>query len=283
MSHYDPKRIAGHFDQDPEKEWGRLDTTPHGKVQFHIHQHYLRKYINEGDRVLEIGAGPGRFTIELGNIGASIAIVDISTEQLRLNEKKVREAGLENLIQWRKNLDIIHLDGIQDDSFDATVCFGGPFSYVFDHVDNAISEVVRVTKPQGIIFASVMSCLGTYSHFIESIFQEVDDGRYDMEGLDELTKTGDVIGTYASDESHQCHMFRWSEFRNILDKYPVEILDASATNFLSTGESRQEMLMKVMDNQEQWERFLKWELDFCAEPGAIDASSHFLVVFKKLG
>ena len=243
MSHYDPERIAGHFDQYPEKEWDRLDTSPDGKVQFHTHQHYLRKYINKGDKVLEIGAGPGRFTIELGKIGASIAVVDISKEQLKANERKVKDADLENLIEWRKKLDILNLEGIDDDSFDASVCFGGPFSYVFDHVNKAISEVIRVTKPEGIILASVMSCLGTYSHFIEGIFQEVDDGVYDIEGLDDLTKSGDVVGIYAGNSSHQCHMFRWSEFKNILSKHPVEILDASATNFLSTGEARQERLM----------------------------------------
>jgi ubiquinone/menaquinone biosynthesis C-methylase UbiE len=275
--------IAGHFDTEPEKEWDRLDTTPHGKVQFHIHQHYLKKYIKKGHRVLEIGPGPGRFTIELGKLCTSIGVVDISKEQLRLNEEKVKEAGFEDAVEWRKNLDILYLEGIPDNSFDATVCFGGPFSYVFVHVDTALKEVLRVTKPEGIILASVMSCLGTYNHFTESIFDEVDKEYFDMEGLNDLTKSGDVVGKYASNESHQCHMFRWSEFKEILCNHPVEILDASAANFLSTGFGRQERLAKVMTIKEHWEKFLKWELDFCAEPGAIDASTHFLVVFKKLG
>lgn len=282
MSHYDPERIARCFDTEPEKEWDRLDATPHGKVQFHIHQHYLQKYINSGDRVIEIGPGPGRFTIELGKIGASIGVVDISKEQLRLNEEKVTEAGFEESVEWRKNLDILHLDGIPDNSFDATVCFGGPLSYVFDHVDKALQEILRVTKSGGIVLASVMSCLGTYNHFTEGIFDEVDGGTYELEGLDELSKSGDVIGIYASNSDHLCHMFRWSEIQEILGRHPVEVLDASATNYLSTGSLREERLTKIMNNPAQWEKFLKWELDFCAEPGAIDAATHFLVVFKKL-
>ncbi len=282
MSHYDPHRIAGHFDTEPEKEWNRLDTTPHGKVQFHIHQYYLQKYIRKGNRVLEVGPGPGRFTIELGKLGADIGVVDISREQLKLNEEKVREAGLEESVEWRKNLDILKLEGIADSSFDAAVCFGGPFSYVFDHVETALQEVLRVTKSGGCILASVMSTLGTYSHFVEGIFDEVDAGNYVLDGLDDLTRNGDVVGKYASSESHQCHMFRWSEIKEILSRYPVKILDASAANFLSTGSTRQDRLTKIMNNPEQWKMFLKWERDFCAEPGAIDAATHFLVVFKKL-
>ncbi|MFX0108036.1 MAG: methyltransferase domain-containing protein [Candidatus Hodarchaeota archaeon] len=282
MYKYDPKLIESHYDEAGVKEWDRLDTTPHGKVQFHIHQHYLQKYIKKEDRVLEIGPGPGRFTIELGKIGASIGVVDISQGQLKLNEEKVKEAGFESKVEWRKKLDILNLEGIPDNSFDATVCYGGPLSYVMERVEEALKEVLRVTKPEGYILTSVMSCLGTYSHFIEAIFHEVNEGRYDLEGLDELTRTGDVAGKYADNSSHHCHMFRWSEFQEILSRYPVEILDVSAANFLSTGSTRNEKLIEVMNKPEQWEKLLKWELEFCAEPGAIDAATHFLVVFKKI-
>ena len=60
MSNYNSGLIEGPFDNAGMKERDRLDTTPHGKVQFHIHQHYLQKYIKRGDRVLEVGPGPGR-------------------------------------------------------------------------------------------------------------------------------------------------------------------------------------------------------------------------------
>jgi ubiquinone/menaquinone biosynthesis C-methylase UbiE len=278
MIKYDPKIIESHFDKFSVGEWERLDRTPRGKVQFHIHQHFLRKYIKKDDLVLEIGPGPGRFTIELAKIGAKIAIADISNEQLRLNEEKVREAGYEDSIEWRKKLDILNLEGIPDNIFDSTVCYGGPLSYVLEFVDKALDEVIRVTKPGGIILTSVMSNLGTYHHLINLVFEMSEE--LGLEQFDELTRTGDILGKLADQGTHQCHMFRWSEFREILSKHPVEILDASAANFLSTSLSNEEYLTELMGDSEKWNMFLKWELDFCKEPGTIDGGIHMIAILK---
>ena len=54
-------------------EWERLIETPRDLVSLHIHTHYLKQHIKRGDNVLEIGPGPGRFTIELAKIGPPYA------------------------------------------------------------------------------------------------------------------------------------------------------------------------------------------------------------------
>lgn len=279
MPKYNPEIITRHFDNDEHDEWSRLDKTPIGKIQFHIHNHYLRKYVKKGDRVLEIGPGPGRFTIELAKLGARIAIVDISENQLKRNKKLVEEAGFEGSIEWRKNRDMLNLEGIDNDSFDCVVCYGGPLSYVFEFVDDALEEIIRVIKKGGIILSSVISTLGSYHHFITHVF---DDVGIEIEQYDELTQTGDILGDLADRGTHQCHMYRWREFRDILAKHPVEILDTSAANFLSSGLANEEYLMNLMKDQKKWNMFLKWELDFCHEPGAIDLGNTFIVIFKKL-
>ena len=278
MPKYDPQKIMKHFDNPDDNEWGRLDKDPYSRVQFHIHNHYLQKYIKKGERILEIGPGPGRFTIELAKLGTKIAIIDISENQLKRNEKRIKDAGLEDSIEWRKQLDIIDLKGIPDSSFDSVVCYGGPFSYVFEFVDKALEEVLRVTKPGGIVLSSVMSCLGTYHHLITNVF---DTEEISLDKFDELTRSGDILGELAGKGTHQCHMFRWSEFKEILSKFPVDILDVSAANFLSSGLAREEYLTKIMNDPEKWKTFLKWELDFSSEHGAIDSGTHFIVIFKK--
>ena len=74
-----------------------------------MHRRYLDQYIHAGDHVLDVGAGPGRFTIELARLGATITVADISPRQLELNRAKVREAGYEASVVDRVLVDVADL------------------------------------------------------------------------------------------------------------------------------------------------------------------------------
>jgi len=172
---YDPAHISSFYDQYGEREWDRFDdaTTPINKVNYHIHRTYLERYIAPGDRVLEVGAGAGRFTIDLARRGATVTVGDISPGQLALNGEKVRAAGCEGSVAAREMLDVVDLSRYPTDHFDATVCYGGPISYVFDRADEAVGELVRVTKPRGHILLSVMSLVGSTAHGLPVIVELV--------------------------------------------------------------------------------------------------------------
>jgi ubiquinone/menaquinone biosynthesis C-methylase UbiE len=274
---YDPRIIEKHFNEAGLNEWERLVKSPRGLVSLYIHTHYLREYIKSGANVLEVGPGPGRFTIELAKLGARISIVDLSAEQLRLNEQKVEEAGFEHAVVWRKKMDIIDLSELQDSTFDATVCYGGPLSYVFDHADKVMEEMLRVTKPGGFVFLGVMSSLGSWQLFIEDVFDLIEE--HGLERIQRLFEDGEVIDKLATD-SHQCQMYRWSELKSLLSRHQCDIIEVSACAYLSNNLHTEEKLREAMEKPEVWEAFLQWELGFCKEPGAIDAGTHMIVVLK---
>ncbi|BAY85757.1 hypothetical protein NIES267_52580 [Calothrix parasitica NIES-267] len=71
MHEYSPQWVANFFDDYGEKEWERLVKTPTEEVKLFIHAHYLKEYIRSGDYVLEVGAGAGRFTQILVELGAN--------------------------------------------------------------------------------------------------------------------------------------------------------------------------------------------------------------------
>ena len=64
----------------------------------------------------------------------------------------MKEAGCEHRIVARVALDITDLSRFPDRSFD-----GGPLSYVFDRADDALAEMLRVTRPGGYVLLSVSS------------------------------------------------------------------------------------------------------------------------------
>ena len=76
MARYDPDWVRAHYDEYGMREWDRWDESPVERVKFHVHLHYLRRYVKAGDRVLEIGAGAGRFTRELAGIVDRIVVAE---------------------------------------------------------------------------------------------------------------------------------------------------------------------------------------------------------------
>ncbi|MCQ6562850.1 class I SAM-dependent methyltransferase [Paenibacillus mendelii] len=274
---YDPAYISHYYDHYGEQEWNRFDLNPTNKVNFHIHLHYLQSFIRAHDFVLEAGAGAGRFTVELGKIGANIVVGDISRKQLDINETKVHEAGLSGKIIGREQLDIVDLSRFQSESFDKVVCYGGALSYVFDQADHALNELLRVTKKGGYLLLSVMSALGTTRrHLIAELSNHI--AHYGKESIHKVIKTGELLGNVAN--GHHCKMYRWRELEAMLNTHECSIAASSAANFLSP--EHEHGLHEIMNQSpELWEQFLQWEIDYCKEPGALDGRTHIIVVVKR--
>jgi SAM-dependent methyltransferase len=89
MTQEDRQKILSHYDQYGETEWERLEKDINGRVSLEVHRQFLNRFISHGDRVLEIGAGPGRFTQELIDLGARVAVTDFSPVQLELNRMRL--------------------------------------------------------------------------------------------------------------------------------------------------------------------------------------------------
>ncbi|MET0627341.1 MAG: class I SAM-dependent methyltransferase, partial [Acidimicrobiia bacterium] len=225
---YDPEYTTRHYDAYAEREWNRHEQDSMARTSFAIHRGYLEDYIDAGDVVLDAGAGPGRFTIELAKLGARVHVCDLSPVQLELNEEHVTAAGHEDAVASRTRLDICDLSTLADDQFDAVVCFGGPLSYTMNRAPDAIAELCRVTRPRGHVLLSVMSSLGGLRRFLPAVLEE---GRhFGAECNDEIVRSGDLPRDI--NEGHECHMYRWSELVDLLGPRG-DIVSASASNFLT--------------------------------------------------
>ncbi len=272
---YDRRHVSRFFDEYGGQEWERLDADAPARVSFHLHRRYLRRYVNRGDHILEAGAGAGRFTIELAALGTNITVGDVSPGQLRLNRKKVAQAGCERRILAWVPLDITDLSRFPDHNFDGVVCYGGPVSYVFDRADDAIAEMLRVTRPGGHVLVSVMSLAGSTRRFMGSIFDLYRE--VGMEEIQKVIETGDLYGATAPG-GHRCRMYRWEDLKALLERQPCEIIAASAANFLSV--QNEALLEEARRDQRFWEALLDWESRFCEQPGALDAGTYIIVALR---
>lgn len=272
---YDPAFVASLYDAYGEREWDRHETTPFGRVSFHLHRHYLTAFVRPTDRVLEVGAGAGRFTVVLAERGARIVTTDISPGQLELNAAHVAAAGLEASVEARETADVLDLSRYDDSSFDQVVCYGGPLSYVMDGADAAFDELLRVVKPGGHVLLSVMSRHGSLHAFLPRAAEELEE--FGIDDMEAILATGDLPAHHSS-MGMPMHLYSWDGLRSLLDRHACDLVVASAANFLSIGNDEQ--CERWLHDPEMWERFLAWELDACAQPGAIDGGTHILAVTR---
>jgi SAM-dependent methyltransferase len=275
-SSYQPDSVIEYFDNFGEQEWERLVQTPVNEVSLYIHTHYLKKHITPKWKVLEIGAGAGRFTQILADTDAEVLVADISSKQLELNRKLSREYGFEKaIVDWRQ-IDICDLSEFESRSFDAVVAYGGPFSYVLDKRDVALSESIRVLKPGGVILLSVMSLWGTAHGFLDGVIS------LSSKTNQKIIATGDITpATYPERPGNFMHLFRVQELLEWLEEAGLIILDKSAANCLSL--TWNEKLKEIRDNAEKWKELLRMELEACAEDGCLNMGTHIIVVAQKKG
>lgn len=190
------------------------------RVSLELHRRFLRRHVPRDVEVLEIGAGPGRFTIELAGMGCRLVVSDVSAIQLALNERHVAEAEAEAAVIERRLLDIRDLSSVPDGSFDAVVAYGGPLSYAFEDAEVCLGEMLRVVRPGGRVVASVMDSIGTLSVFVRDIPLYAAKGR--LETLRRVMATGD---NRLNEGAHPCRMFRWREIEAMVLRLPCSLVE----------------------------------------------------------
>ncbi len=272
---YDAERMAAFFDEYGQREWERFEDGRTSPISLAVHKHYLRRFVRAGDRVLDVGAGPGRFTIELARMGANVTVADLSPGQLELNRRTLAEAGLEDRVSGRVQTDILDLAAFEDDAFHATVCYGGPLSYVLDRADEAVDELVRVTRSGGYLLVSVMSLTGAFAGGLERVIEDL--RRHGPDVVQAVIQTGDL--TAALSGHAPMHMYRWSELRDLLERHRCRIVAASASG-LSFGQIHRELHLTLTDDERAL--LTAWEIDLAAEPGSIGMGEHLIAVVQKV-
>ncbi len=150
------EEVKKHYDSDPKKEWDRLQ-------KFHPFERYIttkmmERYIKPGDSILDIGGGPGQYSIHFARKGHTVTLFDLSDENVRFAKKKARQYGVKITALQGNALD---LSRFADDSFDV-VFLMGPLYHLLNKESRkqAIEEAKRVLKPGGFLFSSFILMFG---------------------------------------------------------------------------------------------------------------------------
>ena len=177
--------IRTHYNADPRKEWDRLQKKhPYEK---YITIHMMDRYIQPGGTILDIGGGPGHYSIHYAKQGHPVTLLDLSDENVRFARKKARQYGVKiTAVQG----DALDLSRFPDSSFD-TVFLMGPLYHLMNEESRlqAIREAKRVLKPGGYLFSSFILMFGGVIYGLrdapETILRPYEQVFYDIAAKDE--------------------------------------------------------------------------------------------------
>ena len=90
----DRKEILNGF-YDPTNEDGRLLRSRHGQLEYLTTMSYIHRYANRESKVLEVGAGTGRYSVALAKEGMDVTAVELLESNLAALRENAK--GLKNL------------------------------------------------------------------------------------------------------------------------------------------------------------------------------------------
>lgn len=248
------------YDED-----GRLRTR-YGGVEFITTMHYVERYLQPGCRIIEIGAGTGRYSHALARRGYRVDAVELIEHNIEIFRRNTEEG--EPVTISRGNA--LDLAAYADDTYDITLLLG-PMYHLFSRNDQrrALAEAVRVTKPGGIVFAAY--CMGDasilqYGFMRGKIHEIVEKCMIDTETFEAFSKPWDIFELYRKEDI--------DALRGTVDVAPLHYVSADGyANHMREA-------LENMD-EEAYQLFLKYHLATCERIELTGYANHTLDIFRK--
>lgn len=242
----------------------RLNRSKHGQMEYMTAMEYIHRYVTDHAKILEIGAGTGRYSIALAKEGYDVTAVELVESNLNVLRKNGGE--LKNLQSYQG--DALDLSRFRDGEFDITLSFGPMYHlYDTDDVHKAINEAIRVTKENGVILVAFLSVYAVLfdNYFNGSLIEGLKENftdEYTVKHFEEQLFTGyDII-----------------EFERLFADKEVDYLSTVAVDsILELVEGRSDFAM----SDDEFEAFAKYHLATCEKRELLGCSSHLLYICRK--
>ena len=242
-------------------------TSRHGRVEFITTVKYIRECLAlaGGDKVLEVGAGTGRYSIKLAREGCAVTAVELVPRNIDVLKSKLD--GTETLEVFQGNA--LDLSAFPGESFDVTLLLGPMYHlYTFGDKKLALSEALRVTKKGGYVL--VAYCMNE-----PTIIQYCFMGG----GL------GDVIDKDLLTEDWHCKSEPKEVFELVRTEDIAELdaaVGAERIKLVATDGAAHYLkeLIEEMD-EATFKKWVEYHLATCERQDLVGASNHTLDILRK--
>ena len=259
-------KIIKDFYKNIAVEDERLTKDKTHQIEFITTTTYIDKYLKKGDKILEVGAATGAYSLHYARQGYEVEAIELSESNLAILNSKITPEL--NIKAHQGNA--IDLSMYEDNTFDITLVLG-PLYHVFkkEERQRVIDEAIRVTKKDGIImYAFILT---------------------DITILDWGFKRNELVKNFGNDkminENYKAinkpeyifYMSYLDEVEQELNKETITIEDYIATD----GPGR--LIADTINNMdnENYKHYINYHLSVCNRKDLIGYSGHILAIAKK--
>ncbi len=247
-----------------QREETRLTRSRHGQLEYLTTMDYIHKLVPRGSKVLEVGAGTGRYSIALAREGYDVTAVELVANNLEVLRRNA--AGLENIASYQG--DAVDLRSFADHSFDAVLVLG-PMYHLFEETEQrrALDEAIRVAKPRGIIMVAFISVYQImYSNYLSGNFRAGMEENFDKDFRVKHYKEQGFTG------------FDIQEFEALFSNKPVQKIALAGTDsVLKLAEQTPGFCL----SDEDFKLFAAYHLKTCETRELLGSHSHLLYICRK--
>lgn len=239
--------------------------SKHGRVEFLTTVKYIEKYLNNEVKIIEIGAGTGRYSHYFAQKGFSVDAVELIEHNIEVF--KIKTLPDEKISIKQGNA--LDLSEYPDSSYDVTLLLGPMYHlYTAEEQQKALSEAIRITKPNGYIF--VAYCMlepAIYNSFKGNrINRLIEAGELDPVTLETHFPPHGIFKVYTKDEIF-----------DLTKIFGVERLHFVATDGYTCH--MKEAVDKMDDKT--YDLYLRYHFKTCERQDLVGISHHTLDVLRK--
>lgn len=222
---------------------------------------------SSGGRILDAGAGTGKFALRFLEAGHAVTLLDPSAKMLEEARRKIEAAGLSKAAEFVVG-DISKMD-LPTGSFDAVFCEGDPLSYCRDNHRDAAREILRVLRPGGGFYVSCDS--KWWTALLQFANDEVEAGLHVVDTAAARDRYGIPVRT-----------FEPRELREIFEGAGAHAVEIAAKVTLTSFLGKEKLAATLADPASR-RRLIELELRASREPTLAGIGGHLQVLGRKPG
>lgn len=257
--------VKENYDKNSLLEWERLSGF---NFEFEITKKMLLKHM-KNKTVLDIGGGPGRYSIYLAKLGFDVTLVDLSDGNIALAKQKAKEYGV-NIKAYQ--CDARDLSKLNLGKFD-NILLMGPLYHLFAESDRSkcVIEAKKHLASKGILFASFISITAGLNYYLDECPEKL---------IDEPCL--DLFDRMENDESWSGRAFTDATFINNIEIEPFfnRLGFDKITLFGQEGITATRISFLNQCSNDVRKLYLDMSLRLCENPQYFPYSSHLMYIGK---